>query len=445
VAESFASSSTQAGQTDRPPTARSPREAPSGLPVAFRTLGCKVNQVESEAIGVELLGAGCRVVDEREAAVVVVNTCTVTAEADHKARKAIRHAARLPQRPVVVVTGCLAALEREAVEALGERVVVEADKEAVAARVAAALGPETRPAPSTRTGPPFHARAMLKVEDGCDAFCAYCIVPHARGGPRSVPLPDVVAEAERLVEAGVNEIVLTGINLGRYDWEGAGLPDVVGSVARSGVRRLRLSSIEPQDITAELLDALAHTPATCPHLHVPLQSGSDAVLARMRRTYGVAEYESRIAALRHTLPEIAISTDVMAGFPGESAADAAATYEACERMGFARLHVFRYSARPGTPAADMPNQVPAEERARRAARLRELDRRLRTRHAKRRMGQRASLLVERVETRPDGRYATGTTEDYLRAGCACDEARVGEVIEVRLDLAENGTVYATRL
>ncbi len=420
---------------------------PRRLAVAFRTFGCKVNRVESEDAAADLLGRGVRVVAEEEAAVVVVNTCTVTAEADRKARKAVRHALGLAQAPVVVVSGCLAALDTGELAALGERVVVEPDRERVAGRVADLLGVEAPPpAERVRAGEGFRTRAAVKVADGCDAFCAYCIVPYARGVPRSVPLAEVVAEVERLEAAGVAEVVLTGINIGRYADPGASAGDagdagavagagdlaaLVRAVAATGIARIRISSIEPLDVTPALLEALAETPAACPHLHVPLQSGSDAVLAAMGRGYTRAGFAARVEAARAALPGLAVTTDVMTAFPGETDADAAATLAAVEELGFARLHVFRYSPRSGTRAAGMAGRVDPGAGASRAAALRELDAVLRERHAAGRLGEEAEVLVEHV----DERGARGTSEDYLTVRVAADEGRawrVGEVVRVRL-------------
>lgn len=406
-----------------------------GLPVAVRTLGCKVNRVESEDIVADLLGRGVRLAEEDEAAVIVVNTCTVTGEADAKARKAVRQALKAAGEPVVVVTGCLAALEADSLRALGERVVVEADKGAVAQRVAEALGLEEEPhGHAVRVGEAFRTRAMLKVEDGCDNFCTYCIVPHARGVPRSVPLADVIRQSAALLESGAREIVLTGINVGRYRdaSTGADLADLIETVASTGVGRLRLSSIEPPDITERLIAAMASRPAFCEHLHVPLQSGSDRVLFAMGRTYTAAEYCERIEAARAALPGLAITTDVIAGFPGETDSDADRTRALCERLAFAKLHVFRYSARPGTPAADMAEQVAPELRAARAEALRASGDALRARYVASRSADRAEVLVERVV----GGRAEGTTRDYLRVRFETADAEPGGLVEVALGQAE---------
>ncbi len=406
----------------------------TGVTVAFKTLGCKVNRAESDAIAARLLGHGAVLVAEEDADVVVVDTCTVTGEADRKARKAVRHALGLPREPVVVVTGCLAAIDAPMLARLGDRVVVEADKDAVAQRVAGLLGmSEAYEAASevptdadgahardaaVRARDAFRTRVTVKVEDGCDAFCAYCIVPHARGLPRSVPLATVVAEVEALVAAGVAEVVLAGINLGRYadDAFGAGLPALVEAVAGTGVARVRLSSVEPGDLTPELLDVLARTGAACRHLHVPLQSGADTVLRAMGRPYTVAAYAERIAAARTALPGLAVTTDVIAGFPGESEADARHTLDTVRELAFARLHVFRFSPREGTPAAEMPGHLDPQEVAARAERLRELDGELRDAHARSRLAEEVEVLIEDVRPDADGTLvATGTTREYLRA------------------------------
>lgn len=411
--------------------------ADARIRVAFRTLGCKVNQVESEAAAAALVGVGAEVVSEEAADLVVVNTCTVTGEADAKARKAVRHALNLPARPLVVVTGCLASLDADGLRALDRRVIVEADKVVLAARVAGLLGME-EPAGRSAAGGVFRTRAMLKVEDGCDAFCTYCIVPHARGVPRATPLAELVREAERLVADGVAEIVLTGVNIGRYQDGGADFAALVERVAATGIGRLRISSIEPLDLDERLLGVLADTGALQPHLHVPLQSGSDRVLAAMNRTYDTAAYAERIGAARAVIPGLAVTTDVLAGFPTETAEEAAETRAFCERIGFAKLHVFRYSVRPGTPAADMP-QVHPEERASRAQALRATGDRLRDEYVSSRVGGHADVLVERVREEADVRIAEGTSGDYLKVR-AHGHGEVGEVVRVRLLQADGGVV-----
>ncbi|MBA4370857.1 MAG: tRNA (N(6)-L-threonylcarbamoyladenosine(37)-C(2))-methylthiotransferase MtaB, partial [Coriobacteriaceae bacterium] len=397
--------------------------------VAFVTLGCKVNRAESEAALARLLGGGWRAAAQAaEADVVVVNTCTVTGEADRKVRKAVHRALRECAGPVVV-TGCMATVDGggAALAALDPRVVVEPDKSRLPSRVASLVDGPAPAAHGVRSGEGFRTRAAVKIQDGCDARCAYCIVPDARGPARSVPVADVLAEVRALVAAGTREVVLTGVNLGRFaagDGPGDDLADLVRAVAAEGPARVRLSSIEPLDITERLLTALAGTPAVCAHLHVPLQSGSDRVLAAMRRGYTAAQYEEAIARAREALPGLSVTTDVIAGFPGESDADLAETLALVERVGFSKLHVFRFSARPGARAAEMGGQVPHAVRDSRAAELRAAGERLCEAYVRGRAGREAEMLVERVA---DG-MAEGTTRDYLRVRFPADGAAEGDLV-----------------
>lgn len=399
--------------------------------VSFVTLGCKVNQAESDAFA-SMLPESQVVRGHAAADVIVINTCTVTGEADHKARKAVRHALGQPGEPLVIVTGCLAAVDPAAVAALGDRVVVEPDKARVQERVAA-LARTAPPGEHAAVRATGRTRVQLKIEDGCDAFCSYCIIPYARGVPRSTPLPEIERSAKRLARAGVAEVVLAGINIGRYSDNGATLADVLGVVAAAGIPRVRISSIEPGDIDDTLLEVAARTRAFCRHLHIPLQSGSDTVLSRMGRPYTTAAFAARVSAAREALAGVAVSTDVIAGFPGETEAEHAETLDFVERIGFSRLHVFRYSARAGTPAATMAGQVPPAVRASRAAEIRALGEELAERAATSARGSAAELLVERVVTATDGhRRVEGTTREYLRAVMSHPSAVPGDGIDVVL-------------
>ena len=437
--------------------------APASAPrIAMRTLGCKVNQVESEQVLAALLERGFDPSDEMSADVVLVNTCTVTGEADAKARKAIRHALGINPLAKVVVTGCLAALEADAVAALDERIIVETDHDRLVDRVtrvaedaqARARGAALAQAgaargPRMRVGSGFHTRSMVKIEDGCDAFCTYCIVPYARGGPRSVPVADVLAQCEALVKAGVSEIVLTGINLGRYADSGQSLCDLVTRVADTGIARLRLSSIEPLDLTAALLDTLATTPAFCEHLHVPLQSADDDVLRAMGRKYTSSEYAEVVSAARAAIPGVSVSTDVLVGFPGETDEQADNTLRFCRQTAFDRLHVFRYSSRPRTQAADRPDQIDPLSRSARARRMRNLDRQLREASAAARVGREREMLVEQVLTDPvsGALFAQGTTRDYCRVRLKLQTGNegvaAGSLVNVVLGDLEDGVIAAT--
>ena len=396
--------------------------------VAFKTLGCKVNRVESEQTAARLLASGWRVADPDAADVIVVNTCTVTGEADAKARKEIRRALAAAGSPYVVVTGCLAAVAPDEVARLGERVVVVEDRDHVAGAVAALLGERVAPGgerPSS-THADFRTRAMVKIQDGCDAWCAYCIVPTARGSATSRAADAIVAEVDSLASAGVGEVVLTGINLGKYRDRGTDLASLVTELAGRGPR-IRLSSIEPGDLTPALLDVLARSVArreACPHLHVPLQSGSDRVLAAMGRDYDTGTFARHVGEAAAAIPALALTTDVIAGLPSETEAEAGETLTFAREMGFQRLHVFRYSARAGTRAAAMPDQVDPRVRTRRAADLRRLSDTLFEEYRASRVGAGASVLVEKA--------SRGTSEDHLAVRVVGAVPRVSSVVEVRL-------------
>lgn len=415
--------------------------------VHVKTLGCKVNQAESERVATSLLDCGIRIAPACQSSVIIVNTCSVTAEADRKARKAIRRALSSPSAPTVVVTGCLAALDPDGLSRLGDRVVVERDRERVAEMARTSLGVDTVESVTPDRSPiRSRARVAVKVQDGCAAGCAYCVVPLARGLPRSVERGAVLREVEALVSSGVAEVVLTGINLGQYRCAGATLSDLVRAVASTGVQRLRLSSVEPLSLSDDLIETLASTPQLCPHLHIPLQSGSDAVLLRMNRGYDSAEYTARVGRLREAVPEMAVTTDVMAGFPGETDADHMRTLAVVREVGFARLHVFRYSSRAGTAAARLPEQVDAASVGKRAAHLRAEDVRLRQEYADRRRGQVAEVLVERITRAAGGQVRVqGTTEDYLKVRFMSETPlHEGQTVFVRLHDLDGDEVLATQ-
>lgn len=389
--------------------------------VSFLTLGCKVNQVESSALAGRVAALGTPVLPAvEEADIVVINTCAVTAEAEAKTRKAIRRACRDPRVRAVVVTGCSASVSESDLSGLDPKVRVVCNKDEVPATVAAlraalqdasaddasraTLVTDTPPvtnvlmepgeAPIVYSG---RTRVMVKVNDGCENFCSYCIVPYARGSQRSERAAAVVELVRDLASRGVNEVVLTGINIGKYDDPdgGGGLPQLVERLSRTGLHRIRLSSIEPVDVTDELLQVLSADRFGCEHLHIPLQSGSDRVLAHMNRGYTAARYSEVIDRVRRTWPNAAVTTDVIVGYPTETEADFEQTLAMCQEVGFSRIHVFRYSPRPGTPAAQLPSLEPTVV-ADRSERLRLLADELATRFADSLAGTEVETVVERV-------------------------------------------------
>lgn len=369
--------------------------APAGVRpgVCLLNLGCRVNRVELDLMASELEAAGAVLVDEAEADAIVVNTCAVTGEAEAKTRKAVRRAAGMPKAPAVVATGCVASLFSAELSELAPNVVVEANKSLVAGRVLDLLGLAagsvtdegglvSAPTPTGRTRP------GVKIQDGCDNRCTYCIVWKARGRGRSLAPEDVLAGIRAAQARGAHEVVLTGINLGSYHWERDGAPDLRLSglldliMEKTDVERVRLSSIEPPDVTPELCDAMARAgERVAPFLHVCLQSGSDRTLRRMARVYRTDLFRRAVEEARSLVPRLALGTDLIVGFPGETDEDFADSLAFCEEMRFAKMHVFRYSRRPGTPAADFPDQVYPHVMAARGARMRELAGRMRREEA----------------------------------------------------------------
>lgn len=416
--------------------------------IAYHTLGCKVNQYETEKLREALEGAGFETVAfSSPADAYVINTCSVTSVADGKSRAAVRRALRLNPDAFVVVAGCYAELDPDSIRAIEgvDLVVPNSEKDAIAERIVARLGqglPNIQyPILNTQSSlPRLRTRAVVKVQDGCDQFCSYCIVPHARHAKSSRPLDDVIAEIRALAEFGYREIVLTGIRLGAYasrkckveseKCEGSRLPELIRAASEvDGIARIRLSSIEPWEVDEALLDAM-RSPKVCRHLHIPLQSGDDEVLARMNRPYTAAWYREIASMVRDGIPGIGITTDVIVGFPGESEDAFMNTRALIEEVGFSRLHVFRYSARKRTPAADMPDQVPAEVRKQRAENLIELGITAMRRFASSLVGETVDVLVERQAKEPN--HVTGFADNYVETRFAGDAALKGSIVGVRI-------------
>ena len=413
--------------------------------VAITTLGCKVNQFESAALDNAFAEAGCALVSFRdEADIYVVNTCAVTGRAGQQSRQTIRTALRRNPAARVVVTGCYAQIDPETVRALDPRVLLvgNPDKERLARAALDGVVPEPPPDAERKNKIfnlpihrfPDHTRAFLRIQDGCDNFCAYCIVPHARGRSRSLPEAEVLAQAARFQAAGFREIVVTGVNAGRYGLdldEGAGIADILARLCAAFPDiRFRLSSIDPGEIDERLLDTAATHANFMPHFHIPLQSGDDRVLAAMRRRYTAADFAAVVERLRERLPRAAVACDVLAGFPGETDDEAERTREFLWGLPVGALHVFPYSRRPGTPAAAMPGQIAPKVREERARLLRELDARLRRRFYEANLGRVLRVLVERRD-RNTG-LLEGFSENYIPIRFAGEEALVKRVVPVRL-------------
>lgn len=383
-------------------------------------LGCKVNRVESDAYEAAFRRAGFTEAREGAADVVVVNTCTVTAEAEKKTRKAVRRALRRDPHAQVLVTGCSTAIGPDGYAAMDHRVrvVPKADMESAIASVIA----ERADASGGAASPLKRARRGVKLQDGCDNACTFCIVHVARGPAMSRPADAVIQECRELLAAGLPEIMLTGINLGAYGQEGLDLAALLRRMLEelplqdaSGrlQARLRLSSIEPQNVTEELGEVIAASEgAICRHLHLPIQSGSSRVLKAMARRYDAPGFLEGAAMLREAMPALSLSTDIIAGFPGETDEDFAASLDAARKARFSKMHVFPYSPRAGTPAAKRADQIPAAVKEERAAALRALSDELRAADLASRAGTSELAAVEAP--------GAATTESYHDVSVSAD-------------------------
>ena len=415
--------------------------------VALTTLGCKVNQFETETMEGLFKRAGYTVVPfEARADVYVINTCSVTSLGDRKSRQIIRRAHRENERAVIAVCGCYAQVAPEEIKAIeGVRVVLGTKERAqIVDYVERALREDgildgvgdIMQAHTFEDIPlydsPQRTRAFLKIEDGCENFCSYCIIPYARGPVKSRALSHIRAEAEKLVRAGFHEIVLTGIHLGAYGRDLGGsvtLADACREVLSvAGLRRLRLGSLESLELSPELFALIREDERFCAHLHLPLQAGSDAVLRAMNRHYDTAEFAHLIEGVRREVPGIAISTDIIVGFPGETEEMFAESLAFVARLGFSRMHVFPYSRRTGTPAARMVDQVPEPVKKERVHRMQALAREKTAAFEQSFLGETLRVLFE---TRVDG-VTDGLTDNYIRVYVA-DDLPSGTLAAVRLD------------
>ena len=438
---------------------------------ALFTLGCKVNWYDSRAMEEALRAAGFQIVaEDTEADVYIVNTCAVTAEAERKSRQTLRRLARLHPGAAVVAAGCYAQRDPAAVGALEGVAAVQGTGRAGIASVAQAAlegqgdfmipgDPGLAYEDMAAQGQQGHTRAVLKIEDGCDAFCAYCIIPHLRGLPRSRPLASIAKEAAALAERGFQEIVLVGINLARYGGAGGRigssnhaygsggiaceetLADAIAAACVPGIRRVRLGSLEPDAIDAALLRRLSVLPAFCPHFHLSLQSGCDATLKRMNRRYTAAEYARKLALIRETFPDAMVTTDVIVGFPGETEEEFAQSAAFVAAQGFLKVHVFPYSRRTGTTAAAMGEQVPKATKQARASAMQAAAAPGSAAARLAWLGRTVEVLFEECET--DG-MAGGYTANYMEVHAPIAEAQ-GKLLLVRLTALDGDGMMGERV
>ncbi len=424
--------------------------------VSFHTLGCKLNFSESSTLAREFERGGYRRVEPSEPTdVAVINSCSVTEHADKKCRNIIRKIHRRNPNAIIAVTGCYAQLKPETIAAIegvdivlsnndkGDlyKRVVELKERGKAEVYSCSVENLTRFFAAYSSGD--RTRSFLKVQDGCDYKCAYCTIHYARGSSRNMPIADIVAEAKEIAAAGQKEIVITGINTGDFGrTTGERFIDLLRELDRvDGIERYRISSIEPNLITDEIIEFCAQSPKFVPHFHIPLQSGSTRILGLMRRRYTAERYRERIAKIRELMPDSFLGVDVITGFPGEGEEEFMETYRLLEEVGASFLHIFPFSERPGTPAVDMPNKVQSRISTERVSRLEELSARLNRAFTERFIGTEREVLFE--STNHDG-VMYGYTDNYLRVSAPFDEKYVNNISRVRLDSIDaNGDVCAT--
>ena len=414
--------------------------------VAFHTLGCKVNTYESNAMLKIFNEAGYQEVDFKQVAdVYVINTCTVTNTGDSKSRQMIRKAIRKNPKATICVVGCYsqtAPEEIEKIEGVGvvlgtqyrSDIVKYVDEHLETGEMVIKVDNvmNLRKFEDLNIDRFKNTRAFLKIQDGCNNFCTYCIIPYARGRVRSRQKESVLNQAQRLVDNGYVEIVLTGIHTAGY---GEDLDDysfyelLVDLVKIKGLKRLRISSIETSQISDEIIDLIGSNEIIVDHLHVPLQAGSDATLKRMNRKYTTAEYLEKINKIRSYLPNIAFTTDVIVGFPGETDEEFEETYNFIKQVNYSELHVFPYSPRKNTPAAKMKDQVNDQIKHERANRLLQLSKELNHEFALKQIGKTLKVLFEKR----DGEYLIGHARDYLKVKVKTADNLIGEIVTIKID------------
>lgn len=414
--------------------------------IAFHTLGCKVNTYESNAMLKIFNEAGYQEVDFKEIAdVYVINTCTVTNTGDSKSRQMIRKAIRKNPQATVCVVGCYSQIAPEEIEQIeGVGVVLGTQhRKDIVKYVDEYL----------KTGKPVikvdnvmnlkkfedlnidrfkNTRAFLKIQDGCNNFCTYCIIPYARGRVRSRDKDSVLNQAKTLVANGYVEIVLTGIHTAGYgeDLDNYSFYDLLVDLVKiDGLKRLRISSIETSQISDEIINLIGSNDIIVDHLHIPLQSGCDATLKRMNRKYTTSQYLEKINKIRNYLPNIAFTTDVIVGFPGESDEEFEETYNFIKEVNYSELHVFPYSPRRNTPAAKMKDQVDDKIKHERVNRLLELSKELNRDFALKQIGKTLKVLFEKI----DGDYLVGHASDYLKVRVKTTDNLIGEIVEVKIN------------
>ncbi|GJQ23333.1 tRNA (N(6)-L-threonylcarbamoyladenosine(37)-C(2))-methylthiotransferase MtaB [Candidatus Brocadia sapporoensis] len=426
---------------------------------AFITLGCKVNQYETQAIRESLTAKGfVETVPEQAADLYVINTCTVTSASDDKSRQHIKRVKRKNPNATVVVTGCYAEADAEAVKKLEgvDFVITKAEEAQIAEIVCRDTVPRIPLSKRREWGGDAsipglekeaiyhlkisqfagHTRAFLKIEDGCDQYCSYCIIPYVRGSIKSRRPQDILEEARRLIDNGFKEIILTGIHLGAYGKDTRGsyrLLDIIQTLSNlSGLKRLRLSSIEANEITHDLIDLMLHSKKICPHFHIPLQSGDDSILKRMNRRYTSSQYLEILDDIRSKINIPSFTTDIIVGFPGEQDEHFENTVNLCKRAGFSRMHIFPFSVRESTPAAKMNNHCSPQTINRRKTLLDVTAKTLAFSYKKQFLGAYAEVLVEKERDSKTNKLC-GYSERYIKVLFEGPDTIKNSMVSVRIE------------
>ena len=415
---------------------------------AVITFGCKVNQYESTAICNAMNGAGFESCDEPEDAdIVIVNSCSVTENGDKKAKHAVRTAKRHGENKIVVLTGCFPQAFPEAASQCGADIVCGTAHRSGIPKLIRAFAEKRDICPDMTLPTAFEepemprttgkTRAFIKIEDGCDRYCSYCVIPYARGKVRSRGTEAIEREAGLCAKEGHREIVLVGINLSRYGSDiGLDLADAVNAASLpDGIVRVRLSSLEPELMTGALIEKLAANKKLCPHFHLSLQSGCDATLKRMNRHYTAREYLDIVSELKRCFPDCAVTTDVMVGFAGETDEEFAQSLDFVRSAGFARVHVFTYSVRGGTAAEKRTDHIPEDIKAERYGKMSALAEAIHAAFLASNTGKTFDVLVQK-RTSPD--FAAGLTPNYVPVRIYGSDAKKHDIVRVRITGAENG-------
>lgn len=425
--------------------------------VAFYTLGCKVNQYDTEAMAELFEKSGYEVVSSTEKAdVYIINTCTVTNLGDRKSRQFIRRSKKNNPDSIIAVVGCYAQTAPEEVLAIeGVNLVIGTDERNKIVQLVEKIDKENKLnyVNDIMSVNKFEelsieeikgkTRAFLKIQEGCNQFCAYCIIPYARGPIRSRRPENIIEEVKRLSQNGFKEIVLTGIHIASYgkDLKDIDLIDIIKEVHNiEGIERIRLSSVEPTLLTEEFIEEITKLPKFCPHFHISLQSGCDETLKRMNRKYTTDQYRKIVKKLRASIPDIAITTDIIVGFPGESEEEFCQTFNFVQEMELSQIHVFKYSPRKGTPAAKFKNQIPSKIKNYRSEKMIKLGEKMMRRYREKFINEDIDVLFEDILDK-DKRIITGFTSNYIKVAAKGSKNLIGEILPVKIREIKNDIVF----